>query len=203
MTDIRKVATSLTPLRASGSLSTQLRNEYPVQCSDKPVMYDKNGFLNLSLPIVRSPCNHIVNVDLNDARSHCFEAISSGTYFEADVTLDPSVVTPQKTRLVLDSGTPADVIWTIPTLTNLANYLRTAFPDCYQPGFSWTVKFSNNSVHDLTISVPAPAVGQAVTRYCFSSGGTTHVIPTKTSCEFTIVIVSTIPGSESFSFYID
>lgn len=196
---MRKVLTTLNPRSASSTLDGFPRNQFKTPESDKAVVYNSNGFLELDNPIIRCPCNQVVTADLEDTRTYSYESTLVGGYFNASVNIDPRVLTPYRSFLVFDGIAPST--WTFPDPDVFLNYLRTAFPGLLIGGLSWDITIVNSSDDVLTVTCPPPGGTGLIQRYGFNNGNS-HDIPVRSSVTFTIILLNTTAGSENVNYII-
>lgn len=208
MTDIPKVITTLTPVRLnSDDISTNSRTYSKSPESDRPIFLNTNGFVETHLPPIRGGFQLVTNCGTLDnvQRYSSLATALTGSYFTAaDLNpIDPSALGPQITILI-NNQAGAVRTWTFPTLTQMATYLRGAYPDLYRPGLYWEITFINHSTtNNLILSIPAAiAVNPQSYRIWGLAGTTTKTVGPNTSTTVGFLVEGTQPGSEKFSFFI-
>lgn len=221
MTDLSKVNTSLLPtvnnseaVAASGN-SARTYTKSPE--SDRPVMYNTNGFLETVLPPLRGGFVTITDITTEDEarKASQLACCLRGTYFHSDnLTLPPCLVGPNVTHLI-NEGPTGNYVWKWPNISVLCKYLREAFPGMYRPGLCWDIMVTHNDRstgnHQLQLEMPTPAFGGQVIKtigynrnaegvhQLYGGGAYPLPIPTVT---IRTVISKTTPAEERLDVFI-
>lgn len=201
MTDVRKVLTTLVPRAQTNLAAVAPRNQYRTHESDKVVLYNSHGFLELDNPPVHCPMNVVSVNNEAEAKTYSYESVFTGPYLNQALNpIHSSVISPYRTFLIFSD--PNNRAWTFPDLLVLIAYMRDAFPGMLIGGLSWTFTVVNNTAaNTLTLNFPAPATTGTVTVFGGSTANS-HVIPAASAVKVTINILSTAVGSEYVSYII-
>lgn len=200
MTDIRKV---LSPLATPSLVGTT--NFVKAPESDRPVYYNRAGFLDTDFHPVLSGVKETAVTSVAEARLASGSQIVSGTYFSAgNVTLDPSVLDLRKLMIRVDSQAAART-WTFPTPADLVTYLKSQFgPENIVAGLTWNIIFNNDNGggFGIVLRVTTPLAPQTVTTYGFTGAGPfDRTVNAKTTTKVYFVLNNVTPGSESVAYY--
>lgn len=212
MTDLPKVITTLVETRTNSSDGTSTSRTWTKSPeSDRPVMYNTNGFVETSLPHIRGAYFHVTNTTNEDGarRNAQFASCLSGSYFNSDVTFTSPVVGPNVSHLIKGT-TAAKVTWTWPDINFLTEYLREAFPGMYRPGLCWDIRVTNQQVGadwDLDIQLPTSGGGVTVTNYGYNTGtdGLHNIDGVGSNCPSALIrtlVTDTTLGAEKFEFFV-
>lgn len=201
MADLRKVLTSIRPIRTSGILPTDPSNQYQASKSDRALFYNAEGFLDLASPPVQSPFI-IKQVSTEaEARANSGASCLFGSYFGSSdpFVVPPFVIGPQRSMIILDGPSVID----LPTPGQMVAYLRDAFPAMTQPGLSWEVTIVNNDpIDDITLDFTGIPAGQTLyTAGKVVAPSIDRVLNRGQSTRLRIIVLSVVPGSEEL-FYI-
>lgn len=210
MTDFRKVNTSILPTRTDDhSVSGTARNYAMSPESDRPVMYNTNGFLETSSPHVRGAYMRASNVHSEDDLRKAAQYATSlgGDYFKTTKTIIPPAFGPNISHITVINAND-DIALTLSTVTELCKYLREAYPGLYRPGLSWdfwvTNAYTNNLQRTLRIGPPTATGGQVsetVGSTLIAAQNLSNQIEAGRSALVRVLIVSTVRDSEHVQLY--
>lgn len=217
MTDIPKVITSLNDARANNSgngvAGTGQRTYTKSPESDRPVMYNTNGFLETSSPPIRGGfivLDSITNQE--EARSGArYASVLTGSFFHGANNLPASVVGPNVSQIIARNDTVSGFTLTWPSISEMSIYLREAFPGLYRPGLCWDTwimaDYGGGVGGSITLAFYSEGTGRTLTTWgrngltadsylLGSSNSSAQQVLIRTS------IRNTTPGSEHFDIFI-